>query len=141
MSAMVDFEFYSTVYMGTEADEASFPALCARAEDVIGAMTHWQVTAETLANYPALTQTLFKKAICAQVDYFGLNGLDSIAGGTDRGFTTGKVSMSGKNGNELVHKGAMAEYLSPQVIMYLEQTGLCNPQVPTLHEMPFAGWY
>ena len=42
MSAIVDYTYYSTVYMGTEADEASFPALCARAEDVIGAMARWQ---------------------------------------------------------------------------------------------------
>ena len=38
---VVDFEFYSGVYMGKVADETSFTALCARASDVIGALTRW----------------------------------------------------------------------------------------------------
>ena len=69
MSAIVDYNFYSTVYMGSEADEASFPALCARAQDVVGAMTRWvdpaRLTGQVL--------TLYKKAICAQTDYFAVN--------------------------------------------------------------------
>jgi hypothetical protein len=141
MSAIVDYEYYSTVYMGQEADEASFPALCARAADVVGSIARWQVTAENIGQYPALVQTLYKKAICAQTDYFAVNGLDSVAGGNDRGFTVGKVSVSGKSGSELVRKGAMAEHLSPLVIMYLEQSGLMGPQVATAPDMPFVGWW
>jgi hypothetical protein len=141
MSAIVDYEYYSTVYMGTEADEASFPALCARASDVVGSIARWQVTADNIGTYPELVQTLYKKAICAQVDFFAVNGLDSVAGGTDRGFTVGKVSLSGKSGSELARKGSMADYLSPQVMMYLEQTGLIGPQVATAPDMPFLGVY
>ena len=76
--------------------------------------------------------TLVKKAICAQVDFFAVNGLDSVAGGNDRGFTVGKVSISGKSGSDLVRKGAMAGNISPMVIMYLEQSGLMNPAVPAV---------
>lgn len=141
MSAIVDYEYYSDVYMGTEADVASFPALCARASDVVGSMARWQVTAENIGSYPQQTQTLYKKAICAQVDYFAVNGLDSVAGGTDKGFTVGKVSVSGKSGSELVRKGAMAEHLSPLVIMYLEQSGLMGPQVATAPDTPPVGWW
>ena len=128
MSATVDYAFYSTVYMGTEADEASFPALCARAADVVGAMIRWRDT-ETLAD-PVLT--LYKKAVCAQVDYFALNGFESVAGGSDRGFTVGKVSVSGKSGNDLKATGAMSAHVSPMVLMYLEQTGLMYPGVPVV---------
>lgn len=131
MSAIVDYTFYSAVYMGTEADEASFPALCARACDVVGAMIRWK-DPETLRD-PVLT--LYKKAVCAQVDYFALNGFESVSGGNDRGFTVGKVSVSGKSGNDLKAVGAMSEHISPQAIMYLEQTGLMNPSVPVL-----GGW-
>ena len=128
MSAIVDFEYYSTVYMGTEADEASFPALCARAEDVIGAMVRWQDPAA----FTPFQLTLYKKAVCAQVDFFAVNGLDSVAGGTDRGFTVGKVSISGKSGSDLARKGSMADSLSNLVLMYLEQSGLLNPAVPVV---------
>lgn len=132
MSAIVDFEYYSTVYKGTEADAASFPALCARASDVVGSIARWQVTADNIGTYPELVQTLYKKAICAQVDFFSVNGLDSVAGGTDRGFTVGKVSINGKSGSDLGRKGSMADSLSNLVLMYLEQSGLLNPAVPVV---------
>ena len=131
MSAIVDYTFYSTVYMGTEADEASFPALCARACDVVGAMTRW-IDPATLEE-PVLT--LYKKAICAEVDYFAVNGFESVSGGGDRGFTVGKVSVSGKSGSDLKHEGVMKSHISPLVLMYLEQTGLLNPAVPVV-----GGW-
>ena len=136
MSANVDYAFYTGIYMGTEADEASFPALCARAADIVGAMTHW-VDPETL---PAQVLTLYKKAVCAQVDFFAVNGLDSVAGGNDRGFTVGKVTISGK-ASGAARTGAMAENVSPMVLLYLEQTGLMAPQANTGVDMPFVGWY
>lgn len=132
MSAIVDYTFYSTVYMGQEAEEASFPALCARAEDVIGAMTRWQVTDETIGGYPTFIQTLYKKAVCAEIDHFAVNGLDSVAGGSDRGFTVGKVSVNSKSVMDTIRKGAMDGHVSPIAIMYLEQTGLLNPAVPVV---------
>lgn len=130
--AIVDAAYYLTVYMGKEASECDFQALEARAEDVIGAMTRWQATADTIASLTPLQVTLVKKAICAQVDFFAVNGLDSVAGGNERGFTVGKVSISGKSGSELTNKGAMAGNISPMVIMYLEQSGLMNPAVPVV---------
>ena len=137
MGAVVDFAFYTAVYMGSEADAASFPALCARAEDVIGAMTRW-VDPGTLKGRTLL---LYKKAVCAQVEYFAVNGLESTAGGDDRGFTVGKVSVSGKSGSDLVRRGVMADKISPMTVLYLEQTGLLAPQVETAPDMPFVGWF
>ena len=137
MSACVDYEYYSTVYMGTEADEASFPALCARAGDVIGAMIRWKAP-ETMT---AFQLTLYKKAVCAQVDYFAVNGLDSVTGGTDKGFTVGKVSVNNGVSSSATKGGAMAGNISPMVMMYLEQSGLMNPQVATVPDMPLVGWW
>lgn len=134
--AIVDFGYYKAIYLGQEADEASFPALEARAEDVIGAMTHWQVTNETIANFPALVRTLYKKALCAQTDFFAVNGLETIAGSTGTGYTVGKVSVNGKSGSDLVRKGAMADFISPLALACLEQTGLMNPSVPVAPALP-----
>ena len=139
--AIVDASYYVTVYQGKEASECDFSALEARAEDVIGAMTRWRATADTIASLSPFQVTLVKKAICAQVDYFAVNGLDAVAGGTDRGFTVGKVSMSGKSGSDLAHKGAMSGNLAPLVVMYLEQSGLMNPQVATAPDAPLVGWW
>lgn len=127
---VVDYEFYTNVYGGT-VDETSFPALCARASDIIGAVTHW-VDAATIA--PALHQTLYKKAICAQVDFLSINGIDSANETATAGFTVGKVTVHGKASRTT--GCAMSESISPLAISYLEQTGLMNPQVQTLN-----GWW
>lgn len=139
---IVSYEFYSQTYLGKEATAEEFPAVEAKAEDIIGAMTRWKVTEETISNLPSLTQTLYKKAICAQIDFFGVNGLDVVASSSNGpGFTVGKVSVSGKSGSELVRKGAMADYIAPMALMFLEQTGLLNPAVPVAPSEPFLGWW
>ena len=141
--AIVDAAYYITQYMGQEATECEFPALAARAEDVIGAMTRWRVTADTIATLPAQVQTLYKKAICAQVDFFALNGTESATGESTsgRGWTVGKVSVSGKSGSEMTRDGALSGAVSPMAIAYLEQTGLLNPSVPVAPDMPLIGWW
>ena len=141
MGAIVDYSYYSSVYMGQEADQASFPAYCARALDVVGAMTRWQVTEDNLAAYPAMVQTLYKKAVCAQVDFFYVNGLDSvnISAGVDNGFTVGKVSVHGRSGASA--SGGMSGNIAPLAQMYLEQSGLLNPAVPVAPDMPRIGWW
>ena len=128
MSAIVDFAYYYNVYMGQEADQASFPALCARASDVVGAMTRW-ADFSTMSEFQ---QTLYKKAICAQVDWFAVNGLDSVASGSDGGWTVGKVTVHGRSSTETQKSGAMSAHLASLVIMYLEQSGLMNPAVPVV---------
>lgn len=141
--AIVDAAYYITQYMGQEATECEFPALAARAEDVIGAMTRWRVTADTIATLPAQVQTLYKKAICAQVDFFALNGMESAVGegNSGRGWTVGKVSVSGKSGSEVSRAGALSGAVSPLALSYLEQTGLLNPSVPVAPDMPLIGWW
>ena len=130
---VVDYTFYTTVYGGTDATAQTFPALCARASDVIGAVTHW-ADGTTILSLPVLHQTLYKKAVCAQVDFLAINGMDSLNETETAGFTVGKVTVHGKTGN--ASGGKMAASISPLAISYLEQTGLMNPQVPTLE-----GWW
>lgn len=126
---VVDFEFYSTVYGGTDADAQTFPALCARAYDIIGAVTHW-VDENTVMTLPAPIPTLYKKAVCAQVDFLAINGTDSINEDGNAGFTVGKVTVHGKASAS--GGGKLSASISPLAIAYLEQTGLMNPQVPTV---------
>ena len=129
---VVDFSFYWNVYGGTDADQQTFPALCARASDVIGAVTHW-VDDATILKLPAPFQTLYKKAVCAQVDFLAINGTDSLNETGNGGFTVGKVTIHGKAS---ANGGKLTESISPLAISYLEQTGLMNPQVPCVE-----GWW
>ena len=130
---IVNFEYYSEVYMGQDATEASFPSLCARASDIVGALTHW-VDEATILTLPAQIQTLYKKAICAQIDFLAINGMDSLNETASAGFTVGKVTVHGKASAQ--GGGRLQESISPLAVGYLEQTGLMNPQVPTFH-----GWW
>lgn len=129
---IVDFNFYSTVYMGQDATQASFPALCARASDVVGALTHW-VDENKVAAMPNPIPTLYKKAVCAQIDFLAINGTDSLNETATAGFTVGKVTIHGRATSG---GGKLQESVSPLALGYLEQTGLMNPQVPT-----YEGWW
>lgn len=134
MSAIVDYAYYTGEYMGTEADEASFPALNAHASRIIGAMTRWQVDENTIDRLPSMIRTMYRLAVCSQIDFLALNGVESISGGSDNGFTVGKVSVHAKSSAAM--GGAMSANISPAAKAYLEQTGLMNPQVPTVE-----GWW
>lgn len=129
---VVDYTYFTETYFGEGVDEASFPALEARAEDIIGSLTHW-VDADTL---DGITLTLYKKAVCAEISYLAFNGLESVTASDGKGFTVGKVT---------VHDGASTgaakagNIVCPLSVQYLEQTGLMNPQVPTAPDIPFWG--
>ena len=129
MSAIVDFTYYKDTYKGTEADLTSFPALNAHACRVIASMTRWQVNEDNFAELPSFTQTLYKLAVCSQIDYLAVNGIESIYDGEDSvGFSVGKVRVDGKA--KASAGGAMSASISPAAISYLEQTGLMYPGVP-----------
>ena len=129
MSAIVDFTYYSSVYMGTEANQTSFPALNAHASRVIASMTRWQVDEDNFDELPSMIQTLYKLAICSQIDFLSINGVESISDGAESvGFSVGKVRVDGKS--KASTGGAMSASISPAAVSYLEQTGLMNPAVP-----------
>lgn len=129
MSAVVDFQYYSETYMGSEADSTSFPALYAHASRIICALTRWQVTDENFSEFPSIVQTQYKLAVCSQIDFLAINGVDEMNSGEGNGgFTVGKVTVHG-NSNGSGKGGAMSAYISPAAILYLEQSGLMYPGV------------
>lgn len=127
---IVDFSFYTDVYKGSEANATSFPALEAHASRLIAAMTRFQVDEESIGDLPHLTQTLYKLAVCSQVDFIALNGVESLSTGETEGFSLGKLRVDGKK--TAGAGGAMSASISPASLVYLEQTGLMNPQVGVL---------
>ncbi len=130
MSAIVDYTYYTGTYMGTEADQASFPALNAHASRMVGAMARWQVTEENFSDFPAIVQTMYQLAICSQIDFLSINGIDSVNDSGGGGFTVGKVTVHGNSTSG--KSGAMSASISPAATMYLEQSGLMNPAVPVV---------
>ena len=136
MSAIVDYQYYTDTYMGSEADSTSFPALYAHASRIIGLLTRFRVTEETFQGFSSQIRTMIQLAICSQIDFFAINGTEVMNGGDGGGgFTVGKVTVHG-SGNSSGKAGAMSAYISPAALSYLEQTGLMNPQVQTCD-----GWW
>lgn len=129
MSAIVDFQYYTDTYKGNEADETSFPALNAHASRVVAIMTRWQVTEDNFSELHPLIQTMYRLAICSQIDFLAINGVDSMTGGEDAvGFQVGKVRVDGKAKTSM--SGAMSASISPAALSYLEQSGLMYPGIP-----------
>lgn len=122
--AAVTYEYYTGTYIGDPAvTEADFPRMEARAEDLINQLIRYK-------DVPEMWRTAYQNAICAQIDYDAIYGIDLAAGGiASTGFTVGKVSVSGNQ----TMSGA-ASMVAPAVRAYLEQTGLLSPDVPA------AGW-
>ena len=132
--SVVDFQYYSGVYQGKEADQTSVPTLNAQAERMISAMTRWRVNEGNISEFHSLIQTQYKLAICSQIDFLSLNGMEMINDTGGGGFTVGKVTIHGKGSS--VQGGAMSGNISPAALLYLEQTGLMNPAVPVVG----GGW-
>jgi hypothetical protein len=127
MSAIVEYCFYNNIYKGSEVDQASFPALCAHATRMVAAMCRWQVDEDNFSELTSLQQNLYRLAICSQIDFLSVNGLDSINDTGGGGFTVGKVTVHGKSSSGA--GGAMSASISPATTLYLEQSGLMYPGV------------
>ena len=131
--AIVTLEYYNETYIGEAIAEADFPRAEARAERLISQITHGR--AANYAALPAFQQAAVKEAICAQIEYYSLYGVEvSISGKTADGWTVGKVRVDG--GSSAAARTGAPTMVSPSAIAALEQTGLLNPHVATVGEPP-----
>ena len=128
--AAVSYEFFKATYVGdTAVTETDFPRLEARAEDAVNALIRFRAV-------PAQWEKQYQKAICAQVEYYAIYGIEAASAGLmENSFTVGKVSVTG--GGATARSGG-ASMISPQAVAYLEQTGLLNPAVPVAGN---RGWW
>lgn len=133
--AIVDAAYYVNTYHADLPED--FERLEARAEDFIAMTTRWQVSEESITALPVLTQELYKKALCAQVEFYAFNGLEIMqtSANAGPGFTVGKVSVQ-SGGSSGARAGALSSSLAPLALGYLEQSGLLYPGVPVIGGMP-----
>lgn len=131
---IVTEEFYTQVYMGEAVETAAFPRFNKRAEDLINTLVHGQLAG--INGFAPSVQESVKNAICAQIEFYSLNGIEAsvIGADTSQGFTVGKVTIQGRSGAKALT--AAQSMVAPMVIAYLECTGLLNPQVAT-YDKPY----
>lgn len=134
--AIVTYDYYVNTYMGETIAQTEFPRMEARAERIINQITHGR--AANYATLPTFQQDAITEAICAQLEYYAVDGIEiSVSGKTADGWTVGKVRVDA--GKSASATGAVS-MVCPSAIAALEQTGLLNPQVATLGEPPQAPW-
>ena len=128
--AAVSYEFFKATYVGDPSvTETDFPRLEARAEDAVNALIRFRAV-------PAQWEKQYQKAICAQIDYYAIYGIEEASAGLmENSFTVGKVSVTG--GGAAARSGGVS-MIAPQAVAYLEQTGLLNPAVPVAGA---RGWW
>lgn len=129
--AIVTSEYYSSTYYGEPVATTEWNRFDARAEQHISQITYGRAAEANFAALPTWQQDAVKTAICAQIEYYVLYGIDlASAGRQSAGFTVGKVRVDGSSS---IPVGAHS-VTSPAAFFALEQTGLLNPQVATVSE-------
>lgn len=124
---IVTEEYYTETYLGEAVDMAAFPRFNKRAEELVKHITHGRI--KDYETFSAELQEAVQNAICAQIEFYVENGIEtSIIGDNAQGFTVGKVSMQKGNTSGLTAAQSM---IAPMCFTYLECTGLLNPQVET----------
>lgn len=117
----VDYLYYTDTFKGEPVEEADFPRLLARAQDAIDTLLFGKLSG--MDNMAACVQETVRRALCAQVEYYALNGVESaVTGAADAGFTVGHVSAQG--GSTAVSWGDNIAGVCPSSRAMLERTGL-----------------
>lgn len=118
---IVDWNYFTEDYLGLGVNEVDFPRLNMRAEELIDLQTRSAL--KGFDNFTEEVQTLVKKAICAQIEYYGEFGENVGFKAEDSGFTVGKVSVQSGQGE------GEKSYLSPRALGFLELAGLLGRRV------------
>lgn len=117
----VDYLYYTDAFKGEPVDSADFPRLLARARDAIDALLFGKLSG--VDDMAACVQETVRRALCAQVEYYALYGVEAAAtGAADAGFTVGHVSVQG--GSTAMSGGDNIAGICPASRAMLERTGL-----------------
>lgn len=133
--AIITETYYNDTFMGEPVATSDFPRYNTAAQRAVLYLINMQEA--DVSDLSETNQAAVKDAICAQLQYIGLNGFAVTSEGkTEGGFTVGKVSVSGDSS-----KSGAASMISPEVYMLLERTGLIGPQVATADAPLLWGYY
>lgn len=118
----VDREYYVGTFKGEPVDDADFPSLCMRAEELIEEMTMYRVTPITVPAMPEAVQERVKMAVCAQIEYLDANGGADMDNGADlQSAGLGRFNYTKSSGANGSTEQSM---YAPRAIRLLAPTGL-----------------
>lgn len=118
----VDISYYIGTYKGEPVDNADFPSLCMRAEELIEEMTMYRISPITVLAMPETVQERVKMAVCAQIEYLDANGGSDMDNGADlQSAGLGKFNYTKSSGANGSTEQSM---YAPRAIRLLAPTGL-----------------
>lgn len=121
-------DYYTGTYYGEAVPADQWDRYYARAAAAIDQITRYRVATAGLDSFPAAVQMAVQTAVCAQIEYYVDNGIDTAQSGVSaKSYTLGRIHVSGGSGN----KTGSYTMISPAAFAALEQTGLLNAQVGT----------
>lgn len=118
----VDDKYYADTFKGEPVDNADFPSLCMRAEELIEEMTMYRISPITVLAMPETVQERVKMAVCAQIEYLDANGGSDMDNGADlQSAGLGKFNYTKSSGANGSTEQSM---YAPRAIRLLAPTGL-----------------
>lgn len=118
----VDISYYIGTYKGEPVDNADFPSLCMRAEELIEEMTMYRISPITVFAMPETVQERVKMAVCAQIEYLDANGGSDMDNGADlQSAGLGRFNYTKSSGANGSTEQSM---YAPRAIRLLAPTGL-----------------
>lgn len=127
---IVAYSYYTDTYLGVGISAEDFPRIELRAEEAIDNLTRGALA--HITDMPEDVQTLVKKAICAQCEYYGAYSTEIGFKAEDEGFTVGKVTVGSSRRDGSSESGESKMFYSPRAIGFLERAGLLNRNVGVL---------
>ena len=124
MSAYVDATYYKDEYEGESVETKDFNRFAKRASEIVDQLTGYVIrkSENGLTDFDEFIQTQVKKATCAKIEYYQLEGTESaVTGPSESG---GSFSLSKFSQSSQASTNRQAQRVSPAVLTYLEPTGL-----------------
>ncbi len=117
-------EYYDNTFHGELVDDADFPALLERAEEIVQEMTMFRLTLPAYNMMSQGKQELIQKAICAQIEYLDANGGSDMDNESDLQsaglgkFNYSKSSNADGSSKQSIYAPRAQRILAPTGLLY-----------------------
>lgn len=119
----VDKTYYEETYGGELLTDVEFPKFNKRSQDIVDSLTNYLIPQIGFDNLKTNVQELIKKSVCAQIEYFKVEGIESNINGISS--SSQNVSISGFSySSSQPSSSKQTNRVSPSTLMYLDATGL-----------------
>jgi hypothetical protein len=119
----IDKDYYDNEYEGDPLTDDEFSKFNKRSQDIIDSLTSYQIPQIGFDSLKTNVQELIKKAVCAQIEYFKVEGIESNINGVSS--SSQSVSISGFSySSSQPSSSRQTNRVSPSTLMYLEGTAL-----------------